>query len=343
MPRLGELPQTIQKLAERNAIDLVTRRSTNLFKAGMDEIINLIEKRVPELRPAPPMTLQPFEFEVVTLQIQAGLFGGKQVNRQSQKKTAQQHIEDLGNGVYCEMVSIPGGSFIMGAPASEESSEENERPQHRVTVQPFLMGKYAVTQKLWQTVAGFPTVEHDLELNPSRFKGDQRPVEQMSWFDAVEFCQRLSSETGRNYRLPSEAEWEYACRAGTTTPFHFGETVTVEWLNCIGSLDGDAPKSGYRQRTTDVGSFPANAFGLFDMHGNVWEWCADHWHDNYTNAPIDGSAWVTGGNFELRVRRGGSWFSLPWSCRSASRVFLSPDLCNPYIGFRVVCSAPRTL
>jgi hypothetical protein len=234
MPSPRELPQTIQKLAERNAIDLITRKNTNLFKAGMAEIITLIEKQVPELRPAPPITFDSFEFEVVTLQIQTGLFG-KKVIRQSQKKTAKQYIEDLGNGVYFEMVFIPGGSFIMGTPASEKDSYDNERPQHRVTVPPFLMGKYAVTQRLWQTVASFPKVERELELNPSSFKGDQRPVEDVSWFDAVEFCQRLSRETGRRYRLPSEAEWEYACRAGTTTPFHFGETITAEWVNCIGT------------------------------------------------------------------------------------------------------------
>ncbi|MDX2212585.1 MAG: formylglycine-generating enzyme family protein, partial [Oculatellaceae cyanobacterium bins.114] len=274
--------------------------------------------------------------------IQAGLFGKKLI-RQPQKKTAKQSIEDLGNGVDFEMVSIPGGSFIMGAPAAEKNSQERERPQHRVTVPPFLMGKYAVTQKVWQTVAGFPKIERELELNPSRLKGDQRPVEKVSWFEAVEFCQRLSRKTGRNYRLPSEAEWEYACRAGTTTPFHFGETVTAEWVNCNGSEPySDAPKSEHRQRTTYVGCFPANAFGLFDMHGNVWEWCADHWHGNYTNAPMDGSVWVTGGNSERRVLRGGSWNYAPGDCRSACRLYISPDYCFNDIGFRVVCSAPRT-
>ena len=165
----------------------------------------------------------------------------------------------------------------------------------------------------------------------------------MSWYDAVEFCKRLSQQTGQEYRLPSEAEWEYACRAGTTTPFHFGETITTDLANYFGGITlpgdyGQGPRGGeYRERTTDVGSFPANGFGLYDMHGNVGEWCADHWHDSYEGAPTDGSAWVSSDENNLRLMRGGAWSSGPWTCRSAFRSWNSRDVRYDYLGFRVVC------
>jgi formylglycine-generating enzyme required for sulfatase activity len=195
-----------------------------------------------------------------------------------------------------------------------------------VTVAPFFMGKYEVTQEQWEAVMG---------NNPSYFKGAKRPVEQVSWNDAVAFCQKLSQKTGKSYRLPSEAEWEYACRAGTKTPFYFGETITPELVNYDGNYPyGAAPKGLYRRKTTDVGSFPPNAFGLYDMHGNLWEWCSDRWHDNYNGAPTDGSSWETGTS-EYRVRRGGSWNNSPVLCRSADRYWNSAGNRNSDIGFRV--------
>ena len=155
------------------------------------------------------------------------------------------------------------------------------------------MSKYPITQEQWRSVAGLPQVKRELKLDPSRFKGDILPVEQVSWLDALEFCRRLSNQAGREYRLPSESEWEYACRAGTTTPFHYGETITTELVNYNGEYPYcDAPKGENRKKTTPVGQFPANAFGLYDMHGNVWEWCADDWHDSYEGAPKDGSVWI---------------------------------------------------
>ena len=176
------------------------------------------------------------------------------------------------------------------------------------------------------------------------------PVEQVSWYEAVEFCAQLSQHTGRNYRLPSEAEWEYACRATMKTPFHFGDTITTDVANYRGTDDknlgrsgsyGDGPKGKYRKKTTPVGQFDAaNRFGLSDMHGNVWEWCLDHWHDNYNGAPDDGSVWTQGGDSDRRVLRGGSWFNDPRVCRSASRFSLVPDDRNYLIGFRVIL-APR--
>ncbi|GAB4325491.1 MAG: hypothetical protein OHK0047_10400 [Leptolyngbyaceae cyanobacterium] len=265
---------------------------------------------------------------------------------------AQYFVEDLGKVVTLYLVLIPGGSFRMGSPADELERSESEDPQHTVTVPQFFMGKYPVTQAQWQAVAALPQVNRKLESDPSRFKGSDRPVELVSWYDAVEFCDRLSQLTGRPYRLPSEAEWEYACRAGTTTPFHFGETITTDLANYCGEdrkeygwsgSYGRGPKGIYRQETTTVGSFGvANAFGLFDMHGNVWEWCLDHWHENYKGAPTDGSAWVTGGDSDRRLLRGGSWGNNPRLCRSACRDGLNPDDRDDLIGFRVVCAAART-
>ncbi|MGC1310289.1 MAG: SUMF1/EgtB/PvdO family nonheme iron enzyme [Phormidesmis sp.] len=190
------------------------------------------------------------------------------------REQAEFRTEDLGNGIALDLMAILGGTFLMGSPAEE--GEDNEKPQHRVMVNPFLMGKYEVTQAQWKAVSALPKVESEMEADPSTFKGDSRPVERISWYDAVEFCQRLSQHTGREYRLPSEAEWEYACRAGTATPFHFGETLTSDLANYNADYAyGSGPKGDYRGQTTDVGSFPANAFGLYDMHGNVREWCLD--------------------------------------------------------------------
>ncbi len=225
-----------------------------------------------------------FQFEVVTIKgLESRFLGfGKKIITHTKRHQAQYLTEDLGNGVLLEMVSIPGGTFMMGSPKNE--GYDYEKPQHKVTVKPFLMGKYPITQAQWNAVMG---------KNPSHYKGDNRPVENVSWHDCVEFCKRLFDKTGKAYRLPSESEWEYACRAGTTTPFYFGETITTDLANYHGDYTyASGPKGVYREQTTDVGSFPPNAFGLYDMHGNVWEWCADLWHDNYNGAPTDGSAWL---------------------------------------------------
>jgi formylglycine-generating enzyme required for sulfatase activity len=179
-----------------------------------------------------------------------------------------------------------------------------------------------------------------LDPDPSSFEGDQRPVESISWNEAMEFCRRLSLRTGRQYTLPSEARWEYACRAGTSTPFHFGETISTKLANYDGSYTyADGPKGEYRIHTTQVGNFPANAWGLHDLHGNVWEWCADYWHANYQGAPEDGRAWLYGKSKEdeYRLLRGGSWGHNPGYCRSAYRFRGHPGSRSGSWGFRVCC------
>jgi formylglycine-generating enzyme required for sulfatase activity/tRNA A-37 threonylcarbamoyl transferase component Bud32 len=278
-------------------------------------------------------SLKTVQFETVTVNSKG------QITKRSQSQ-AQVFTETIAKDITLEMVSIPKGSFTMGAPASEAKSYYFERPQHQVTIKPFLLGKYPINQAQWAAVAKLPKIQYDLKPDPSHFKGKNLPVENVSWNDAVEFCVRLSQKTGRSYRLPSEAEWEYACRAGTTTPFHFGDTVTPDLVNYRGNNSyGSAPKGIYRETTTAVGSFPPNSFGLYDMHGNVWEWCQDIYHDNYNGAPIDGSAWESGGDSKNLVRRGGSWSSNVVDCRGAYRHWLSADIRNWFFGFRVALAS----
>ncbi|NEP18936.1 MAG: formylglycine-generating enzyme family protein [Leptolyngbya sp. SIO4C1] len=274
--------------------------------------------------------------------------GGRSIVLRRTPRTARGYIEpllEIADALPLHMVLIPSGTFIMGSPEDEPEREEREGPQHEVTVPQFFIGQYPITQAQWRAVAALPRVERKLNPDPSSFKGDNHPVERVTWYEAVEFCQRLVEHTGREYRLPTEAEWEYACRAGTTTPFYFGKTLTTEVANYNGkSTYNDGPKGEYRQTTTPVDHFGiANAFGLSDMHGNVYEWCQDHYHRSYEGAPTDGSAWLTSDGKATRVRRGGSRLSLPMLCRSAFRYPYTPVSRGNSIGFRVVCSAPRAL
>jgi formylglycine-generating enzyme required for sulfatase activity len=275
------------------------------------------------------------------------------------------------------LIEIPAGSFLMGSPPEEPERSDDEGPQHEVKLASFFMSHAPITQAQWREVAGWQPLpaerwRQDLNPDPSRFQNregqaegevrlfeaeantDNRPVEQVSWLDAMEFCNRLSQLTGRTYTLPSEAQWEYACRAGTTTPFHFGDTITPELANYNGNVAyADGPQGVDREQTTPVGMFAANAWGLHEMHGNVYEWCLDHWHHGYEGAPADGSAWlsiaeqqdqsttktVNDGTDDLegRLLRGGSWSYIPRYCRSAYRALNQPDDASNYVGFRVVC------
>ena len=240
---------------------------------------------------------------------------------------AEQFTEDLGKDISLDMVVIPSGSFQMGSPRNRGNPDE--LPQHFVTIKTFRLGKYLITQGQWKAVMG--------KLPPCRFKRDNLPVERVSWNDTQKFCERLSKQTGRNYHLPSETQWEYACRAGTTTPFSFGETLTSDFANYNGEhVFKDEPRGTYFHSTSDGGKFPPNAFGLCDMHGNLMEWCADNWLDDYSSAPRDDSAYQNH-NSRFRVARGGSWHDTSHLCRSAARVrYLQTDA-EEYVGLRVAC------
>ncbi len=291
-----------------------------------------------------PTVRQRFEFETVWLDRRG------RVERRETGETWG-FVERL-DAVGLEMVAIPGGEFVMGSPEREAERYEDESPQHSVKVSPFFMGRYPVTQAQWRVVAGWEPVERTLNADPAYYKGNNRPVEQVSWEDAREFCARLNREAkllGRwEYGLPSEAEWEYACRAGTTTAFNFGEMISPEvanydWREAYNRVQFEKQKDF--EGTTPIGSFPANQFGLYDMHGNVWEWCEDQWHDRYEGAPTDGSSWLdrNAESQSERVFRGGSWFYAPRYCRSAYRLYGSAGFDFSSYGFRVVCRLPRTM
>ena len=255
------------------------------------------------------------------------------------------YVENLSEGVTLDMVLIPAGTFQMGSPKDEEGHNLSEEPQHSVTVPSFFMGRYPVTQAQWKQVAGMEPVKRSLDTDRFQSKTANHPVDNVRWDEAVEFCDRLSRYTThkRYYRLPSESEWEYACRARTQTPFYFGATIRTDLANYNGDYTyGDGPKGEYRGKTTPVDYFRyPNAFGLYDMHGNVREWCQDHWHDNYQGAPLDGSAWEEDPlHNNGRVIRGGSWSDAPGGCRSAFRFDLPRVGRDARIGLRVVVSAP---
>jgi formylglycine-generating enzyme required for sulfatase activity len=257
------------------------------------------------------------------------------LRQQREEEEAQRRLEaehnalvvDLGNGVNLELVSIQAGRFTMG----DDNGADNEKPAHRVNISPFLMGKYPVTQKQWEAVSKLPKVSIDLQAKPSHFKGDDHPVESISWHEAAEFCARLAKKTNRDFRLPSEAEWEYACRAGSTTSYSFG--------NSDSQLENYAwYRNNSNSQTHPVGKKKPNVWGFYDMHGNVWEWCADAWHSDYNSAPSNGKEWLNGDG-SYRLLRGGSWGDDARLCRSACRRWYHPNLRSPF-GFRLACSLP---
>jgi formylglycine-generating enzyme required for sulfatase activity len=245
----------------------------------------------------------------------------------------------LQGGVGLEMVPIPAGQFLMGSPEDEPGRSPYEGPRRRVRVAPFSLARTPITQAQWREVAlwrpepGEPAWEQSLTPYPSKFgdrkdDSDERPVENVSWINAMEFCRRLSRKTRKHFTLPSEAQWEYACRANTSMAYSFGHTFDQSHANIR------------MNETTAVASFPANTWGLHDMHGNVWEWCADHWHENYSGAPDNGKSWIDpkADDYMNRVVRGGSWKEKnPNMCRAAIRDYWQPDYYNDNIGFRVCC------
>ncbi|MFN0085487.1 MAG: formylglycine-generating enzyme family protein [Blastocatellia bacterium] len=322
---------------ERQGIE---RRNTDLFRRGLEM---LDRKKAQELQKAPDRGRREFTFTTVTLNEYGDVI-------EQQTGRAWEVVEDLGGGVELEMVEIPGGEFWMGSTAEDvdlankdnaryscvEATMElfaEEKPRHLVHVSPFFFGKYPVTQIQWAAVMG------SLPEIPEYLRGKTRPIVRVSWEETVAFCEKLSQRMGHEYRLPSEAEWEYAARAGTTTPFAFGETITPEIVNYWGEYPyGLGPEGIERMETVDVGSLGvANAFGLYDMHGNVYEWCEDDYHDDYKGAPTDGSAWIDRPERgPARVYRGGDYFAHAGDCRSAYRDWDMPSPRIGNLGFRLL-------
>jgi formylglycine-generating enzyme required for sulfatase activity/predicted Ser/Thr protein kinase len=330
-------PPSALQSSETKQVQTEGPRPKKLRVAGAGILLVLVGAAIavalwPASRPSAP-ELKTFDFNTPSIDLV-----GKLVSER--KGRARSFTEDLGDGVAIEMVEVPGGAFFMGSLESEEKREKTEGPQQQVSVGLFFIGKYEITQAQWRAVARLPKVARDLITEPSSFKGDNLPVEQVSWEDAMEFCSRLSAKTGRAYRLPSESEWEYACRGGSTNAFGFGENINSDLVNFNG--DGPyrtAPRTLYRDKTVEVGSLGyANGFGLHDLHGNVSEWVGDLWHDSYQGAPVDGSVWESGGDPKFRILRGGSWYVQAFFCRAASRYKTTPDLRDYNAGFRVALS-----
>ena len=255
-----------------------------------------------------------------------------------------------GSGVAPDLVLIPTGRFQMGSPeherkkameaGSQQSWVERETPQHWVGIEkPIAMGRFPITVGQWREFVGATGWQAGAEFNwaePGYRQADDHPVVGVSWHDALAYAAWLSAATGQRYRLPSEAEWEYACRAGTRTAFSFGDSISTDLANYDGNYSyNDSPKGVYRKGTTPVDAFAPNQWGLYDMHGNVWEWVQDVVHDNYEGAPNTGRAWEDGGDPGRRILRGGSWLYNPRYLRSSLRNGFSAARSNGIIGFRV--------
>jgi len=303
-----------------------------------------------------------------TISFETASLNEKGVRNPSEIRTAAVFTEPVGSPAGLDMVLIPSGNFTMGSPLDESERQPNEGPQHQVTLAAFFIGASPVSQAQWAAVVSAhpDLIRRNLNPSPSFFNGIDLPVESISWNEAEEFCLRLAAITGRSYRLPSEAEWEYACRAGATTPFNVGPTITPELANYCGTggavcgdndgksiasnvyygmhyssgAYGEGPTGIFRATTTPRGTFPRNRFGLYDMHGNVWEHCLDKVTADYAEAPLDGSAYLSGPPDAQRMLRGGSWSHNPAICRSAYRDSNEPS--SPgwqgRIGVRVVCT-----
>ncbi len=339
----------IDKAVQSSAHDLDRLQSLSFaIKAPhlSDESMKRETKRI-----SLPVRLSKNEFKVISADARGRIL-------ESRLETSRYFSEELPGEIYLEMVELPGGIFVMGSEGNKLESIKNnkvqavnrdlraelpdrlakEMPQHTVNIQAIFMGRNEITQSQWRAVAGLPRVRMDLMSDPSHFKGGARPVENISWEEAMEFCDRLSQLTWRHYRLPTESEWEYACRAGTDSPFSFGESITPDWANYNGRQSfGASPKGKNRNQTLPAGSLGiANAFGLFDMHGNVREWCLDTWSEDYGGSMRQIPIYENDGLPYLRILRGGSWGSSAGECRSGARLAKPSILRDDNIGFRVV-------
>ena len=317
MPQREQLPESLQNFAFLNAAPVDTGRD---FHQHVERLIRSIDQIADRSATVPATTRS--HVEVAPSANAAG--GDRSVD-----------ADRADFAVFCdeefapELVVVPAGEFMMGSPEGEEGRDRNEGPQHRVTIgQRFAIGRYPVTFDEYDRFCEATRGEKPADVGWGR---GRRPAIKVSWQDAQDYVAWLSQETGRTYRLPSEAESEYACRAGTTTRYSFGDIITPDNAN----YDDDASDLG---RTSEVGTYPANAWGLHDMHGNVWEWLDDDWHENYRGAPSDGSAWKdpeTSSTPPRCVLRGGAYNYISWNCRSAHRTSLGTELRSSLVGFRV--------
>ena len=306
------------------------------FIKSLDWLLALIVSFIWWLKRLLIKTNKSFKFDVVTVNEKGAII-------KRRKFKARYFTETLNGGISLDMISIPGGNFLMGSEKCE--GYEDEEPQHEVKINPFHLGRYPITKEQWDAVAALPKISRNLSTGVKKFECCNHPMVNISWYDAKEFCDRLSdSSKGKTagkkyrYRLPSEAEWEYACRAGTTTPFYFGKTITRDLVNYSEMADYPDDKNGLDIDINPVSPTYPNPFGLCDMHGNVGEWCSDVWHKNYIKAPKDGSSWNSSSEEQPpRVWRGGSFINQAKYCRSASRGIRDPNNAGEFLGFRVVC------
>jgi formylglycine-generating enzyme required for sulfatase activity len=335
MPQRAQLPESLQNFAFLNAAPVDTGRD---FHQHIERLIRGIDQMLPDQRATSPATTGSRDEVAAPAQpasnarpAEAARRADEETRRVSTARNADADMPDF--AVFRDapftpdLVMLPAGEFMMGSPDGEEGGDEEERPQHRVTIgQLFALGRFPVT---------FAEYDRFCEAKRREKPGDEgwgrgrRPVINVRWEDARAYMAWLSQETGRAYRLPSEAEWEYACRAGTTTRYSFGDAITPRDANYYDSGLG---------LTSEVGTYPSNHWGLHDMHGNVWEWVEDDWHENYRGAPTDGSAWKGPGSSSsprLCVLRGGSWSGDSRLCRSAFRYGYRTVARNGSVGFRV--------
>jgi len=344
----SSIDQALAMLLNRKVID-VQPQAVSIPPVSVPSVESQPEVVAPLEESLPPVPNgKIYHYEIITLNEEGEI---------AERRKGENHgYLETTAGLNLEMVRIPAGEFIFGLPDNGDLSTYTGGPRYRVTVSEFWMSRTAITQKQWKIVAEMPEIVQPLNPNPAHFSRKNNPVEKVSWQDCIEFCLRLNQASSKPYRLPSEAEWEYACRAGTTTAFHFGPTLSSRWANYYGlaNYDSKTNKSEneeYRNQTTPVGSLNApNAWGLHDMHGNVWEWCLDDYHQE--GVPTDGTAWIDNEddcvnsidwlksllkkNSISKLRRGGSWCNSMRDCRSANRSGCSCDGKYQETGFRVV-------
>jgi len=340
----SSIDQALAMLLNRKVID-VQPQAVSIPPVSVPSVESQPEVVAPIEESLPPVPNgKIYHYEIITLNEEGEI-------AERRKGENDGYLETTA-GLNLEMVRIPAGEFIA---ENEDINVSGGFHRYRVTLPEFWMSRTPITQKQWQIVAEMPEVLQTLNPNPAYFSGKNNPVEQVSWKDCIEFCLRLNQASSRLYRLPSEAEWEYACRAGTTTAFHFGPTLSSRWANYHGlanhnSKTNKSDNEEYRNQTTPVGSLNApNIWGLYDMHGNVWELCLDDYHQE--GMPIDGTPWINNQNYSLegldwlkdlwgkssitKVRRGGSWDSEMKDCCSAHR-YVSGFTITHKNGFRVV-------